>query len=79
MLCFAMGEMLRPAIALVLLLLLGPAGRPAAQGPTVEDRFDVTTCDVLKASGESCGSVRFGWADCPGQRGVPCDVCYSPS
>lgn len=62
-----------------LALLLVPAGRPAAQGPVVEDRFDVTTCDVLEASGESCGRVRFGWADCPGQRGVPCDVCYSPS
>lgn len=79
MISFAMSGMRRSFLAWLALLLLGPTGRPAAQGPVVEDRFDITTCDVLGANGESCGRVRFGWADCPGQRGVPCDVCYSPS
>ena len=51
----------------------------AAQGPPGEDTFSSNSCETPDRNDSRCPKPRFGWADCPGQRGVPCDICYGPN
>jgi hypothetical protein len=62
-----------PVIAFLCLGQLASAS--AAQEPA-GDVFSINTCETPARDGASCGRVRWGWGDCPGQDRVACDWCY---